>query len=52
MNKGRGLSGKDEERKSASWKEGRKEEGLVESIKKERKLGGKKEEWKRVGLNG
>jgi len=27
MKKGRGLSGKDEERISASWKEGRKEEG-------------------------
>ena len=57
---GRGLGGMVEERKRASWKSGRKEEGQVERLKKGkglgirkgRGLGGKYKERKRARWDG
>ena len=49
MKKGMGQSKKNEERKRARWKEGRKEESYLERRKKGRGIGGKKKERKRAG---
>ena len=48
MKKGRELGRKDEEKKSARWKEIRKKEGWVEGLKRGRGQGGKDTERKRA----